>query len=374
MKAKLESVLKKLALDKVESPKKVVVGLSGGVDSAVAALILKAQGHEVIGLFMKNWQEESEYCSAEKDYQDVMRVCQQLGIVYYSIDLVQEYQQHVFDQFIADYRRGLTPNPDLFCNREIKFKFFYDYAFNWGADYMATGHYCQVKQVDGQFQLHKGVDPNKDQSYFLATINPQVLSRVLFPLGGLLKTQVREIAKDFGLANQDKKDSTGICFIGERDFKEFLSQYIEKQKGPFQTLDGQVVGEHDGMCFYTLGQRKGLGLGGAGEPWFVVDKDPEKNIVYVERGDHPRLYRQMIGVKDFSWLTPNVQESSVMGKIRYRSADQECCLQNFKSNSEFEVHFSQWQRAMSLGQFFVAYQQTQCLGGGIISHLGAPQC
>lgn len=345
---------------------RVILGMSGGVDSSVAAYLLKEQGYEVIGLFMKNWEEidASGVCRSEKDYADVVKVCTQLDIPYYSINLAKEYQEFVFKQFVEDYKRGFTPNPDIFCNKEIKFKFFYDYAMSLGADYVATGHYCRVGQSG---ELLKGVDSGKDQSYFLCAIDQSVLKNVLFPVGKYNKTEIRKIANEAGLATKDKKDSTGICFIGERDFKEFLSRYIKSQKGEFRTLDEKVVGHHDGMCFYTLGQRKGLGLGGAGEPWFVVKKDTKGNIVYVERGDdHPALYTSTVEVEDFNWLVHQEQKSfRGFAKIRYRQRDQ-ACLIDIVDQKRLKLTFDEPQRAVTPHQFAAIYSGEICLGGGMI--------
>ena len=274
----------------IDMKQTVVVGMSGGVDSSVSALLLKQQGYHVIGLFMKNWEEEG-HCPATEDYHDVQQVCEQLEIPYYGINFVREYQDQVFAHFIEELKRGLTPNPDILCNREIKFKVFLEKAFELGAQFLATGHYCQ--NIDRQ--LIKGADPNKDQSYFLYTLKQSILEHVLFPVGHLQKNEVREIARHHGLATSEKKDSTGICFIGKRNFRSFVSQYLAYQPGPFQTLEGRIVGEHLGTAYYTIGQRKGLGIGGPGEAWFVVKKDMEQNVVFVAQGaDHPALHPLII--------------------------------------------------------------------------------
>lgn len=351
--------------------KTVVVGMSGGVDSSVTALILKKLGYKVVGLFMKNWEETDQNgnCTSEKDFKDVAAVCTQLDIPYQAVDFVETYRKNVFEDFLKEYKRGRTPNPDILCNKEIKFKVFYDMAMKLGADYLATGHYCQTNGTN----LLKGYDPNKDQSYFLHAINQKVLDKVLFPLGALLKPQVREIATTFNLATKAKKDSTGICFIGERDFREFLKNYIAAKPGPFRTLDEKEVGSHQGVAYYTLGQRKKLGLGGPGDRWFVVKKDPQKNIVYVERGtEHPQLYSDYLECKDISFL---IKESEISfpyecsAKIRYRQKDTPCTLT--KDKQGYKVCFPTPQRAIATGQSVVFYQGNQCIGGGVIEAHGA---
>jgi len=276
----------KLALMNILSKadaKTIIVGMSGGVDSSVTAALLKEQGHNVIGMFMKNWEEEDEngVCQASKEFADVVKVCEKLNIPYYSVEFVKEYRENVFQNFLEEYEAGHTPNPDILCNREIKFKVFFDKAMELGADYLATGHYCQHLFIDGKHRLVKGRDSRKDQTYFLYTMREKVLEKVLFPIGHLEKSEVREIAKKYDLVTQDKKDSTGICFIGERNFKHFLSQYIQLRPGNFENLAGEIVGTHDGSVYYTIGQRKGLGLGGQGETCFVVDKYTDRNVVIV---------------------------------------------------------------------------------------------
>lgn len=359
----------------------IVVGMSGGVDSSVCAAILKEQGHNVIGLFMKNWDETDEngVCQASKDYADVEKVCDRLEIPCYSIEFIKEYHELVFKQFIAEYKMGYTPNPDILCNREIKFNVFYKKALELGADFVATGHYCQNIVIGGVHQLVKGLDKNKDQSYFLYTIKSNILERVLFPIGHLEKTEVREIAAKWELATKDKKDSTGICFIGERNFKKFLGQYITFQSGEFRTLDEIVVGEHTGAAYYTIGQRKGLGLGGPGNPWYVVNKDIQKNIVYVERGDqHPALYRDDLICNEVSWVDESFSFQvpyKCFCKIRYRQADQACTIESYNKNTgELKVSFETAQKAMTIRQSIVFYQtinaQMVCLGGGMIKDYG----
>lgn len=342
--------------------KTVVVGMSGGVDSSVSALILKEQGYRVIGLFMKNWEEEQGPCKAAQEYEDVVRVCQTLEIPHYSVNFVEEYRESVFTQFLADYAAGLTPNPDVLCNREIKFKVFLEKAMTLGADFLATGHYCRL---DEQARLLRGSDPNKDQSYFLHAVKQEAFKKVLFPIGHLCKNEVRDLARKNHLSTAEKKDSTGICFIGKRDFKPFLSQYLALQPGRFETLDGKVVGQHDGAAFYTLGQRKGMGLGGEGDAWYVVGKDLKRNVVFVERGaNHPALFRSELQAKDLTWVAeePPSYPYACTAKVRYRQQDTPCTL--YPSG---RVVFKDPQRAITPGQSIVFYQEERCLGGGVIS-------
>ncbi|MCF8058421.1 MAG: tRNA 2-thiouridine(34) synthase MnmA [Bacteriovoracaceae bacterium] len=361
--------------------KTVIVGMSGGVDSSVAAALLKEQGYRVIGLFMKNWEEIDEFgvCQASKDYEDVIKVCESLDIPYYSVEFVEEYRDNVFKYFLSEYEAGYTPNPDILCNREIKFKVFFEKAMELGADYLATGHYCQHLENNGRSLLVKGDDPRKDQTYFLYTMQESILKKVLFPLGHLEKSKVREIAEKYNLATKAKKDSTGICFIGERNFKNFLSQYIQLKTGSFETLSGEVVGEHDGAAYYTIGQRKGLRLGGQGEPWFVVDKDIERNVVIVERGErHPALYADELWANELSFVHTDFIEKlelpmRLKAKIRYRQPDQECTLMSL-NNGVAHVVFDQPQRAITIRQSVVFYHEvggnTVCLGGGMIKERG----
>ncbi|MCB9092083.1 MAG: tRNA 2-thiouridine(34) synthase MnmA [Halobacteriovoraceae bacterium] len=356
---------------KLNASKTVAVGMSGGVDSSVAALILKAKGYQVFGVYMRNWVETDENgkCTAEQDYSDVVKVCEKLEIPYYSIDFSKQYYEKVFAQFLEDYKNGHTPNPDVFCNKEIKFDLFLKAIKKMGAQSLATGHYCRVVNDDGVYKLAKGLDPKKDQSYFLAGISEKVLSQVLFPLGEISKKDVRAIAREFDLETKDKKDSTGVCFIGERNFRKFLTQYIDSQKGNFCTLDGTVVGKHQGSCFYTLGQRKGLGLGGPGQPWFVVKKDNDKNIVYVERDpDHTELYKQSLDADSLNWISylPE-QEFRCQAKVRYRQSDQNCLVRYDSKENRVHVEFDQKQRAICPRQFVVFYQNEILLGSGIIS-------
>jgi tRNA-specific 2-thiouridylase len=351
------------------SKKTVVVGMSGGVDSSASAAIVKMMGYQVIGIFMRNWEEidADGVCTAEEEYQDVISVCEKLNITYYSVNFSEEYKNFVFKDFVRDYKAGHTPNPDILCNREIKFKVFYEKIKEFGADYLATGHYCQ--NINNQ--LVKGHDQNKDQTYFLYTMQSDVLENVLFPVGHLEKKYVRQIAEDFDLITHNKKDSTGICFIGERNFKNFLSQYIVGQKGFFHLLEsGAPISEHDGLCFYTIGQRKGLGLGGPGGPWFVAKKDIEKNIVYVVEGEnHPALYTDNLIADEESWVHSRPSfPLKCQAKIRYRQADQACTVHDGPEG--LLVEFENPQRAVSLRQSIVFYNDTICMGGAIVKTAG----
>lgn len=347
--------------------KTVVVGMSGGVDSSVVALLTKLQGYKVIGLFMKNWDETNPdgSCSADDDYQDVIKVCERLDIPYYSVNFVKEYWDGVFEEFLSDYKKGFTPNPDVLCNREIKFKVFFNRARLLGADYLATGHYCQLQGN----KLAKAVDQNKDQTYFLYAVQKDVFHHVLFPIGHLPKPKVRELAVKFDLATKAKKDSTGICFIGERNFKDFLSQYVQGQKGNFVDLKGKVLGGHDGVCFYTLGQRKGMGIGGPGEAWFVVGKNFDKNEVILAQGDdHPALYADGLTAVELNWLSEApVGTFKCQAKIRYRQEERPCTVT--VEEGRVKVVFDEPQRAMTPRQSIVFYEGELCLGGGIISEI-----
>ncbi|MCK5884395.1 MAG: tRNA 2-thiouridine(34) synthase MnmA [Bacteriovoracaceae bacterium] len=355
--------------------KTVVCGMSGGVDSSVAALLLKKEGYKVIGVFMKNWEEldENGTCTATKDYEDAVAVCEKIGIPYYAVEFIKEYRENVFNQFLEEYKQGHTPNPDVLCNREIKFKVFFEKALELGADYIATGHYCQNPVIDGVTQLAKGLDPNKDQSYFLCAVRSKVLEKVLFPIGHLPKPEVRKIAEEYDLITKDKKDSTGICFIGERNFRDFLSKYIQTKDGDFESLDGKVIGTHMGSAYYTLGQRKGLGLGGPGEPWFVVGKDIERNVVVVERGlNHPALFCDELTATDISWVTdvaPSDLPKTLNCKVRYRQADQKCTLVKIEGDRLF-VEFDTPQRSVTPRQSIVFYEGDICLGGAMIETPG----
>ncbi len=353
---------------------KVIVGISGGVDSAVTALLLKQQEFDVEALFMKNWNEQSVNggCSWEAEVEDALRVCEKLAIPLNTIDLSNEYWESVFKLFLQDYSKGLTPNPDILCNQEIKFRAFMEQALLLGADKIATGHYAIITETDNAYQLLKGNDTNKDQSYFLCRLNQRQLSRSLFPVGKLDKGVVRKLAASAGLPVHDKKDSTGICFIGERPFREFLSQYLPVRKGLIQTTEGNTVGEHDGACFYTIGQRQGLGIGGVqgsdNAPWYVADKDIENNVLYVVQGtDHPLLFRRELIAKNLHWIAgaPPDAPYACMARTRYRQPDQICIIESIE-NDAATVRFEQPQRAVTPGQYVVFYQGEICLGGGII--------
>lgn len=349
----------------------VVVGMSGGVDSSVAALLLKEQGYKVIGLFMQNWEEENEdgCCTAEEDYADVRRVANLLDIPYYTVNFSKEYVKRVFSYFLAEYKAGRTPNPDVLCNREIKFGPFREYAKNLGADYIATGHYCDILHEGGIHYLLKAKDAGKDQTYFLNQLSQEQLSDVLFPLGKLRKEEVRRIAEENGLATAHKKDSTGICFIGERNFRKFLQTYIPAKKGLIKTCDGRVLGEHCGTMYYTLGQRKGLNIGGQKDDegrWFVVEKDAANNILYVAHGSEEKLYSEGLIMKNANWIPfpPAQKEFRCTGKFRYRQPEQGCTVRI--REGEIEVWFDEKQRAITEGQFAVFYDGEKCIGGGVI--------
>jgi tRNA-uridine 2-sulfurtransferase len=351
----------------------VVVGMSGGVDSSVAAQLLREQGYRVIGLFMKNWEEKDEngVCSSAKDYADVARVCDRLDIPYYGVEFVREYREHVFAHFLAEYEAGYTPNPDILCNREIKFNVFMKKALEEvGGDFLATGHYARVGEGAS---LLKGVDPGKDQSYFLYTLKKEILSRVLFPVGELPKSEVRRLAGEAGLSTAAKKDSTGICFIGERNFTRFLGQYVKAKRGRIRTLAGEDLGGHAGVCFYTLGQRKGLGLGGEGEAYFVVGKDPARGIVYAERGQrHPALYCDTLTATELSWVSgeaPGPLPFRCTAKARYRQQDVPCVITAIQEGRA-TVAFDEPQRAITPRQSIVFYSGETCLGGGMIEEPG----
>ncbi|WP_342754133.1 MULTISPECIES: tRNA 2-thiouridine(34) synthase MnmA [Anoxybacillus] len=352
---------------------RVVVGMSGGVDSSVAALLLKQQGYDVIGIFMKNWDDTDEngVCTATEDYEDVVRVCNQIGIPYYAVNFEKQYWEKVFTYFLDEYKAGRTPNPDVMCNKEIKFKAFLEHAMALGADYLATGHYARVAYRDGEYQLLRGLDANKDQTYFLNQLGQAQLSKVLFPIGELQKAKVREIAKEAGLATAGKKDSTGICFIGERNFKQFLSNYLPAQPGKMQTLDGEVKGTHDGLMYYTIGQRHGLGIGGSGEPWFVVGKNLKDNILYVAQGfDNELLYSDAIIATNVNWVSdrkPN-EPIACTAKFRYRQPDVPVTVEMIDETTA-RVSFSQRVRAVTPGQAVVFYNGEQCLGGGTIDQV-----
>ncbi len=352
--------------------KSVVVGMSGGVDSSVAALLLKEQGYRVIGLFMRNWEEAGEngVCTADDDFEDVKRVCGLLEIPYYTVNFAREYMDRVFSYFLAEYRAGRTPNPDVLCNREIKFGPFKEYAKKLGADYIATGHYCGVSHEGGVHRLLKAKDRGKDQTYFLNQLSQAQLEDVLFPLADLEKREVRAIAEKYGLATAKKRDSTGICFIGERNFRKFLQEYLPAQRGKILSLSGEEVGEHIGLMYYTLGQRRGLDLGGKkGEDgrWFVVKKDLEHNILYVSHGDETPLLSRSCLVSGMNYI-PTMPEDEVFdctAKFRYRQEEQRVRVHRI-GGKKAEIFFEEPQRAVTEGQFAVLYDEKQCLGGGVI--------
>jgi tRNA-uridine 2-sulfurtransferase len=402
----------------MQHPQRVVVGLSGGVDSAVTAHLLKQQGHEVIGIFMKNWEDDDRpavlatqppalspfgetanapdagYCTSNIDFVDAAAVADVLGIEIEHVNFATEYKDRVFAEFVREYQAGRTPNPDILCNAEIKFKSFLDHAMRLGAEKIATGHYARVRQnaASGKHELLKGLDSGKDQSYFLHRLNQSQLSKTLFPVGELHKTEVRRIAQEIGLPNAKKKDSTGICFIGERPFREFLNRYISKAPGPIKNDGGQTIGEHVGLSFYTLGQRQGLGIGGlkakgaelqaakdrgqrgVGEhaPWFVARKDMDKNILWVVQGhDHPWLQSHALHAQDVSWCAGRAPAAGSYGsKARYRQADAPCALTG-ASEQGFDLHFPQAQWAVTPGQSAVLYDGEVCLGGGVIASRSA---
>ena len=353
--------------------KRVVVGMSGGVDSSVTAWLLKEQGYEVIGLFMKNWEDDddSEYCSTRQDWLDAASVADKVGVDIEAVNFATEYKDRVFSDFLREYSAGRTPNPDVLCNAEIKFKSFLDHAMGLGAELIATGHYARVRERNGAFELLKGLDASKDQSYFLHRLNQAQLSKTLFPLGEMPKTQVRDIAHQLGLSNAAKKDSTGICFIGERPFRDFLNQYLPTHKGLMKTLDGRVVGEHVGLSFYTLGQRKGIGIGGDkrgnGAPWFAVHKDLKANVLYVAQGhDMPALYSTMLRAEDVRFVGGHAPtQRSIAAKSRYRQADSACEFVGLADGFELQFAAPQW--AVTPGQSAVLYDGDVCLGGGIIT-------
>ncbi len=371
-------------------PQRVVVGLSGGVDSAVSAWLLKQQGHEVIGIFMKNWEDDddSEYCSSRQDFLDAASVADVLGIEIEHVNFAADYKDRVFAEFLREYQAGRTHNPDVLCNAEIKFKAFLDHAMRLGAEKIATGHYARVRGVadasfDGgeRFELLKGLDPLKDQSYFLHRLNQAQLSKTMFPVGELPKTEVRRIADEIKLPNAKKKDSTGICFIGERPFREFLNRYLANEPGPIKDDKGRKLGEHVGLSFYTLGQRKGIGIGGVKEkgaprgggehdPWFVARKDTEKNTLYVVQGhDHPWLQQHTLVADDLSWVDgrgPSLAQAGVGSKTRYRQADAPCEVTAVDAKA-LQLRFPEAQWAVTPGQSAVLYQGDVCLGGGVIA-------
>jgi len=350
---------------------RVVIGMSGGVDSSVAAWLLKQQGHQVLGLFMKNWEDDDtdEYCTSREDLVDAVSVAELIGIEIEAVNFAQEYRDRVFRNFLEEYRAGRTPNPDVLCNAEIKFRAFLDHALALGADRIATGHYARVREVDGRFELMKAVDPSKDQSYFLYRLDQDQLGRTLFPLGGMLKRDVRALAQQLGLPNHAKRDSTGICFIGERPFREFLMRYLPTEPGGMETPEGARVGTHQGLMYYTIGQRQGLGIGGAGEAWYVAGKDMARNALIVVQGhDHPALFSSGLRAQEVNWIggTAPAAPASYMAKTRYRQPDTPCLLARADEQA-CEVGFPTPQRAVTPGQSLVVYDADVCLGGGIIA-------
>jgi len=358
------------------SAERIVVGLSGGVDSSVAALLLKRAGHEVVGLFMKNWEDDddSDYCSTREDLVDCASVADVLGIELEVINFAAEYKERVFASFLAEYSAGRTPNPDVLCNAEIKFKAFLDHAVAMGAHRIATGHYAGVRATDKGVQLLRAADRSKDQSYFLHRLNQAQLARVTFPLAALKKTEVRRIAEEAGLPVHAKKDSTGICFIGERPFREFLNRYLPRKPGPMRTAEGKVLGEHIGLAFYTIGQRKGIGVGGvkggAEDAWYVAAKDMAKNeLVVVQGHDHPLLQTRELRAGDLSWVSGMAPEagSALAAKTRYRQADSACRVAAIDASS-MQLAFDELQWAVTPGQSAVLYDGEVCLGGGIIKN------
>ena len=357
----------------------VVVGMSGGVDSSVAAYLLKQQGYKVIGVFMKNWEEDDtdEYCAAAEDMADAKSIADKLEIPFKTINFAAEYWDRVFEYFLEEYRDGRTPNPDIMCNKEIKFKAFLDYALVLGAEFIATGHYVRVEhsltsQNEKQSLMLRGVDGNKDQSYFLYTLDQSQLARSLFPVGELEKPEVRRIAEEQGFVTANKKDSTGICFIGERKFKDFLEEYIPAQPGDIENDIGEIIGQHSGLMYHTLGQRKGIGIGGlqnaSDEPWYAVEKDLKRNVLIVGQGhDHPKMLSQGLMASQLHWVQPeNIKdEFSCTAKSRYRQQDFDCSVKRI-DNENWQVEFSEKQRAITPGQSVVFYDGEICLGGGII--------
>lgn len=351
--------------------------MSGGVDSSVAAWLLKKQGYEVEGLFMKNWEQDdtNDYCAAAQDLADAQAVCEQLGMKLHSVNFSEEYLQRVFHHFLDEYENGRTPNPDVLCNKEIKFNAFLNHALSLGADCIATGHYARVEIKDGVARLLKAKDREKDQTYFLHAIDPNALAKTLFPIGDFLKSQVRTMAKELELATHAKKDSTGICFIGEKRFKQFLNEYVLAKPGDIQDSMGEIIGRHDGLMFYTLGQRQGLGIGGMrgsdNDPWYVVDKDVKKNALIVAQGaHHPLLYVQGLICGPIHWLDESKNELPLTchAKTRYRQSEQACVISP-PSNKQHYVMFSSPQRAVTPGQYIVFYNQNQCLGGATIEQI-----
>jgi tRNA-specific 2-thiouridylase len=356
----------------IPAKSRVIVGLSGGVDSSVCALLLKQQGYIVEGLFMKNWEDDA-YCQNNKDRADAQAVCDVLDIPLHTVNFSSEYWHEVFEHFLTEYQAGRTPNPDVLCNQYIKFDAFLKHAKNLGADKIAMGHYARTR-MNNTVELLKGLDANKDQSYFLHQLTQAQLKDALFPVGELEKTQVRALAKQYGLPTHDKKDSTGICFIGERKFKTFLSEYLPAQPGPIETTAGEVIGEHTGLMYYTLGQRQGLGIGGIKDapeaPWYVIEKDLKRNVLIIAQGEDPRLYTQTLFTDEIHWISGQAPEFPYpcSAKIRYRQADQACTIKPI--DKKWQIDFAAPQRAVTPGQYVVFYQFDSCLGGGIITAYG----
>lgn len=351
---------------------RIVVGISGGVDSSVAAYLLKKQGHDVIGLFMVNWEEKDGTCTAEEDYEDVKRVCTKIGIPYFSVNYSKEYYERVFEYFLEEYKNGRTPNPDVLCNREVKFGPFLEQAKKLGADMIATGHYAKKIEKDGKFYLAKADDLNKDQSYFLNQLNQYQLSSVVFPLENIDKPHVREIARELDLSTANKKDSTGICFIGERNFRNFLKGFLPAKPGEIRDLNENVVGKHEGLMYYTLGQRRGLNIGGLaggnGQRWFVIKKDLKNNILYVSQGEDDLLFSDGLYASGMNWIPeiPSKKEFECFAKFRYRQPDQAVTV-TILDEKHIKVDFKEKQRAITPGQFVVLYDENGiCYGGGTI--------
>lgn len=354
--------------------KKVILGISGGVDSSVSAILLKEQGYDVEAVFMKNWEEDDteEYCSSAADLNDAKAVCAALDIKLTKVNFALEYWENVFENFLEEYKKGRTPNPDILCNKEIKFKAFFNYAIESGADYIATGHYAGISKDNNKYYLTKGLDSNKDQSYFLYAIDNSVLSKVIFPLQNLVKTDIRAIAEKYNLATAKKKDSTGICFIGERKFKDFLQNFIPAKPGIIHDEDGNPIGKHDGLMYYTIGQRKGLNIGGLKSyepsPWYVVDKDLTNNILIVGNSNSKKLFQKELTATNWNFLcdAKEILQEGLKAKIRYRQAEQPCTI-NKLEHDKYLISFDEPQKAVTPGQSVVIYKDNICLGGGIIN-------
>ncbi|NNE06876.1 MAG: tRNA 2-thiouridine(34) synthase MnmA [Xanthomonadales bacterium] len=357
-----------------------MVAMSGGVDSSVSALLLRQQGFHIAGMFMKNWEEDDRLdgCSAAEDADDARRVAGKIGIDLHTRNFAAEYWDHVFEDFLSEYQAGRTPNPDILCNREIKFKTFLDHAMDLGAAKIATGHYARTESRDGTARLLRGRDHNKDQSYFLYALSHQQLAHTLFPVGEIDKPDVRRIAFEHGLPVHDKKDSVGICFIGQRDFREFLGQYLDTEPGPVMTPEGQQIGEHQGLMFHTLGQRQGLGIGGVrgfdDQPWYVLHKDLDQNVLFVGQGhDHPWMHSDRLSAGQLNWISGKAPQTGakLTAKVRYRQADQQCRIVQIDDRN-MSIEFTQSQRAVTPGQSVVLYDGDECLGGGIINDMNTP--